>query len=73
MHTCRPIQSTEIQWEKVDRLVMDADNQSSGYRGTMRQSWGGIDVRGAEEGCVVSAVDRNGGRVKASGLYLGEV
>jgi len=52
---------------------MDADNQSSGYRGTMRQSWGGIDVRGAEECCVVSAVDRNGGRVKASGLYLGEI
>ena len=41
--------------------------------GPCGQSWGGIDVRGAEEGCVVSAMDRNGEKVKASGLYLGEI
>lgn len=33
MHAWRLIQSTATQWEKVDRLVMDADNQSPGYLG----------------------------------------
>lgn len=33
MHAWRLIQSTATQWEKADRLVMDADNQSPGYLG----------------------------------------